>query len=109
MIGTLTVFLPSVFVLIELRTIVPDRGICIRVAGGSMGVRTLTLLVVYSGGIVCCSRCCVCSGRRRYLFNFWCWLGLAGPLCSLWVLPLDGQFPFLEFSFHLWTVGYRWL
>ena len=90
MIGTLTVFLPLVFVLIELRVVVPDHGICIRVSGRSVGVRMLTSLVVYGGGIVRCSRCFICGGSGQCPFYFWCWLGLAGPLCFSGVLPLDG-------------------
>ena len=59
MIGTLTVFLLIVFVLIVLRAIVPDRGICFRLRSDPWGVRSLTLLVVYAGVIIC-GRSCVC-------------------------------------------------
>ena len=37
MIETLTVFLPLVFVLIVLRAVVPDRGICVWVVVESVG------------------------------------------------------------------------
>ena len=51
-----------VFVLIVFCAVILDHGICVWVAGGSVGeVVILTLLVGYVGGIVH-GMCCVCKG-----------------------------------------------
>ena len=91
MIGTLTVFLPLFFfVLIGLHTVVLDRVICIRVAGGPLGGQVIsTLLVVYSGGIfVVGVASAVGTGDVRSIFG-------AG---------LDLLVPCVLRGFSLWTV-----